>query len=134
MLFFTLSIYVNIFCIVGVVEILGSSCARENIFHKVNLLLVGNSGVQWLLAMIPASQANVSFALDPGKTAPHCTLHTHWAHRTLPAQHTTAPQPTAASAVALFSPHIPMATNYWRLWQQIACITKHHLLLNGPLI
>ena len=68
MLFFTLSIYVNIFCIVGVVEILGSSCARENIFHKVNLLLVG---VQWLLAMIPASQANVSFALDPGKTAPH---------------------------------------------------------------
>ena len=62
---------VNIFCIVGVVEILGSSCARENMFHKVNLLLVGNSGVQWLLAMIPASQANVSFALDPGKTAPH---------------------------------------------------------------
>ena len=101
MLFFTLSIYVNIFCIVGVVEILGSSCAREN----MNLLLVGNSGVQWLLAMIPASQANVSFALDPGKTAPHCTLHTQGTLGTLDTLHTLGTQDTPRTA------HYCTATN-----------------------
>ena len=33
----------------------------------------GNSGVQWLLALIPGSQA-VSFTLGPGKTAPNTAL------------------------------------------------------------
>ena len=70
-------------CIVGIIpcsctnigafiyELLRHGCRQVCMLH-IKGLPGGNSGVQWLLALIPGSQA-VSFALGPGKTAPHCT-------------------------------------------------------------
>ena len=70
-------------CIVGIIpcsctnigafiyELLRHGCRQVCMLH-IKGLPGGNSGIQWLLALIPGSQA-VSFALGPGKTAPHCT-------------------------------------------------------------
>ena len=80
----------------------------------------GNSGVQWLLALIAGSQA-VSFALGPGKTAPHSTA-------TAPIQTATAPLETAGNHVCcpFLTSHI--CTNGSKLLGFVATnITEQHM-------